>query len=58
MKNLSPYTGELFIQQGHQHIRWFLLLAREYNLYSEPNSYNDYKNMNLILFLMKLLKIF
>tara|TARA_B100000035_G_scaffold257912_1_gene228114 strand:+ start:144 stop:992 length:849 start_codon:yes stop_codon:yes gene_type:complete len=46
MKNLSPYTGELFIQQGHQHIRWFLLLAREYNLYSEPNSYNDYFYMN------------
>ncbi len=46
MKNLSPYIGNLFNDQGHSHIRWFLLLAREYNLYREPNTYKDYKNMN------------
>lgn len=46
MKKLSPYVDELFHDQGHSHIRWFLLLAREYNLYEETNTYNDYKNMN------------
>ena len=46
MKKLSPYIGNLFNHQGHSHIRWFLLLAREYNLYEETNTYNDYKNMN------------
>ncbi len=49
MRNLSPYVGNLFEdeeQQGHSHIRWFLLLAREYNLYKEPNSYNHYEKMN------------
>ena len=46
MKKLSPYVGNLFIEQGHSHIRWFLLLAREYNLYTEFSSYNDYKYMH------------
>lgn len=46
MKKLSPYVGKLFNDQGHSHIRWFLLLAREYNLYEEDNTYNDYKDMN------------
>lgn len=46
MKKLSPYVDKLFHDQGHSHIRWFLLLAREYNLYEEANTYNDYKNMN------------
>ena len=46
MRNLSPYIGNLFQHQGHSHVRWFLLLAREYNLYEEANTYNDYKNMN------------
>tara|TARA_B100000524_G_scaffold339042_1_gene231006 strand:- start:64 stop:606 length:543 start_codon:yes stop_codon:yes gene_type:complete len=46
MKKLSPYVGKLFNDQGHSHIRWFLLLAREYNLYKESNTYNDYQNMN------------
>jgi hypothetical protein len=46
MKNVSPYTKNLFTHQGHSHIRWFLLLANEYNLYKESNTYNDYKNMN------------
>jgi|TARA_B100000427_G_scaffold136948_1_gene113796 hypothetical protein len=49
MRNLSPYVGNLFEdeeEQGHSHIRWFLLLAREYNLYKEPNSYNHYEKMN------------
>ncbi len=46
MKKLSPYVGELFNDQGHSHVRWFLLLAREYNLYEEDNTYNDYKDMN------------
>ena len=49
MRNLSPYVGNLFEDeepQGHSHIRWFLLLAREYNLYKEPNSYNHYEKMN------------
>lgn len=46
MPNLSPYVGELFIDQGHSHIRWFLLLARIYNLYNDENLYDEYKNMN------------
>lgn len=46
MRNLSPYVGNLFEVQGHSHIRWFLLLAREYNLYKEPNSYIHYERMN------------
>ena len=46
MKKLSPYVDKLFTDQGHSHIRWFLLLAREYNLYKEANTYNDYKHMN------------
>ena len=50
MKKLSPYVNKLFqyseVGAGHSHIRWFLLLAREYNLYEEANTYNDYKNMN------------
>jgi hypothetical protein len=46
MKKLSPYVDNLFNQQGHSHIRWFLLLAREYNLYMEPDTYKHYQNMN------------
>ena len=46
LKKLSPYVGNLFKQQGHSHIRWFLLLAREYNLYGHPKTYNNYENMN------------
>lgn len=46
MKNLTPYIGDLFNQQGHTHIRWFLLLAREYNLYNDNKLYNHYKDMN------------
>jgi len=46
MRNLSPYVGNLFEVQGHGHIRWFLLLAREYNLYKEPKSYYHYEKMN------------
>ena len=51
MKNLSPYTKNLFIHQGHTHIRWFFKLANEYNLYNDKNLYNDYQNMqsNFIL---------
>ena len=47
MRNLSPYVGNLFLKsQGRSHIRWFLLLAREYNLYKDPNSYIHYERMN------------
>ena len=46
MKKLSPNVDNLFYDQGHSHIRWFLLLAREYDLYREPKTYDDYKNMN------------
>tara|TARA_B100001250_G_scaffold118964_1_gene100975 strand:+ start:766 stop:1647 length:882 start_codon:yes stop_codon:yes gene_type:complete len=47
MRNLSPYVGNLLLKsQGRSHIRWFLLLAREYNLYKDPNSYIHYERMN------------
>jgi hypothetical protein len=46
MRKLSPYVGKLFNQQGHSHIRWFLLLAREYNLYNDEKEYSNYENMN------------
>lgn len=45
IKNLSPYTKELFNHQGHSHIRWFLKLAREYNLYNDEKLYDNYHFM-------------
>lgn len=53
MKKLSPYIisseddkkGNLFRNQEQAHVRWFLLLAREYNLYKDSNTYNNYSNM-------------
>lgn len=45
MGHLSPYIDDFPIVQGHSHIRYFLLLAREYNLYNDDSSYKHYESM-------------
>ena len=45
MKNMSPYTDKLFTWAGHSNIRWFINLAKNFNLYNDESLFNNYEKM-------------
>tara|TARA_B110000261_G_C13040961_1_gene340323 strand:+ start:488 stop:1315 length:828 start_codon:yes stop_codon:yes gene_type:complete len=54
MKNMTPYTGKLFTWAGHSNIRWFVNLARKYDLYDDETLYNNYEQMKTLFPLNKI----
>ena len=54
MKNISPYTDKLFIWGGQSNIRWFINLARKFDLYNDETLYNNYEQMKTLFPLNKI----
>ena len=54
MKNMSPYTDKLFTWGGQSNIRWFINLARKFDLYNDETLYNNYEQMKTLFPLNKI----